>query len=128
MRFIFLLTAVLFGVAVLSPNAVSAKAASISVLHIPGITVLNQQRVIYRCAGDVRLPVRYINTSAGALAYLPAGDKKRLFVSVQAASGVKYVAGSYVWWSKGDTGFLVDVAQDEGGEPILQDCRQVERW
>lgn len=96
-------------------------------LHIPGIKV-SQQRVIYRCAGDVRVPVRYLNTDAGALAYLPAGGRKLLFVSVQAASGVKYVAGRYVWWSKGNEAFLEDMMQDESGEPILKDCRQVESW
>ena len=128
MRLVFLLAAVVVsGDTVLPSDAVLAK-APIPALHIPGITVQSQQRVIYRCAGDVRLPVRYLNTNAGSLAYLPAGGQKLLFVSVEAASGVKYVAGSYIWWARGDTGFLQDLARDEAGDPILKDCRQVEKW
>ena len=84
--------------------------------------------MIYRCAGDVRLPVRYLNTDAGSMAYLPAGGKKLLFVSVMAASGVKYVAGNYTWWAKGNEGFLADETQGDDAEPVLKDCRQIEQW
>ncbi|MFL9877842.1 MliC family protein [Herbaspirillum rhizosphaerae] len=107
------------------PGATLAKTSNLS---LPGIKLFSQQRVIYRCAGDVRLPVRYLNTDAGALAYLPAGGKRLLFVSVVAASGVKYVAGNYVWWSKGREGFLADKTQGEDAEPILRDCKQIENW
>ncbi|WP_232511711.1 MliC family protein [Herbaspirillum sp. meg3] len=107
------------------PGATLAKTSS---LTLPGIKLFSQQRVIYRCAGDVRLPVRYLNTDAGSLAYLPAGGKRLLFVSVVAASGVKYVAGNYVWWSKGKEGFLADKTQGEDAEPILKDCKQIENW
>jgi membrane-bound inhibitor of C-type lysozyme len=96
-------------------------------LNIPGVKV-SQERVIYRCAGDVRVPVRYLNTDAGSFAYLPVGGKKLLFVSVQVASGVKYVAGRYSWWTKGNDAVLDDVMQEDSGEPILADCHQVEHW
>lgn len=105
------------------PGATLAKTSS---LTLPGIKLISQQRVVYRCAGDVRLPVRYLNTDAGSLAYLPAGGKKLLFVGVTTASGVKYVAGNYVWWNKGLEGFLSDDA--DGGEPVLKDCKQIEKW
>lgn len=74
------------------------------------------------------MPVRYLNTDAGALASLPAGGKRLLFVSVVAVSGVKYAAGNYVWWSKGKEGFLADKRQGEDAEPILKDCKQIENW
>lgn len=109
------------------PGMVQAKAVA-PALHIPGIKVQGQQRVIYRCAGDVRVPVRYLNTDAGDFAYLPAGGRKLLFVSVASASGVKYVAGRYAWWTKGLEGFLEDTLHGEDAEPILKDCRQVEKW
>ena len=120
-----LLTAVV--VSALLPALAFAKTKP-SALHIPGIKMLSQQRVIYRCAGDVRLPVRYLNTDAGALAYLPAGGSKLLFVGVSAASGAKYAAGRYVWWTKGKNAFLEDAMQEPGSEPILKDCEQVEKW
>ena len=107
------------------PGATLAKTVSLS---LPNVKLQSQQRVIYRCAGDVRLPVRYLNTDAGALAYLPVNGKRLLFVSVQAASGVKYAAGKHVWWTRGDEGFLADDGQGESVEPILKDCKQIEKW
>lgn len=109
------------------PGATLAKAITPS-LTLPDVKIQSQQRLIYRCAGDVRLPVRYLNTNAGSFAYLPVAGKRQLFVSVLAASGAKYVSGRYVWWSKGDEGFLVDEMQDDGAEPHLKDCKQIEKW
>ena len=109
------------------PGATLAK-TSLPVLTLPDVKIQNQQRLIYRCAGDVRLPVRYLNTNAGAFAYLPVAGKRQLFVSVVAASGVKYVAGRYVWWNKGKEGFLADETLGEDAEPILKDCKQIENW
>jgi membrane-bound inhibitor of C-type lysozyme len=109
------------------PGATLAKTA-VSTLNLPDVKILNQQRLIYRCAGDVRLPVRYLNTNAGSFAYLPVAGKRQLFVSVVAASGVKYVAGHYTWWSKGNEGFLADEALGEDAEPVLRDCKQIEKW
>ncbi|WP_158559762.1 MULTISPECIES: MliC family protein [unclassified Herbaspirillum] len=109
------------------PGATLAKTA-VPNLNLPDVKILSQQRLIYRCAGDVRLPVRYLNTNAGAFAYLPVAGKRQLFVSVVAASGVKYVAGRYVWWNKGNEGFLSDETLGEDAEPILKDCKQIENW
>jgi len=109
------------------PGATLAKTTSPG-LTLPDVKIQSQQRLIYRCAGDVRLPVRYLNTNAGALAYLPVAGKRQLFVSVVAASGAKYAAGRYVWWSKGSEGFLMDETLGEDAEPILKDCKQIEKW
>lgn len=121
------LAAAALGVCVLLSNAVAAKTAP-TALHIPGVIILSQQRIIYRCAGDMRLPVRYLSTNAGSLAYLPVGGKRRIFVNVVSASGARYVADRYVWWSKGGDGFLEDISREEGADPVLKDCRQVEKW
>lgn len=112
----------------LSSGAACAKASKTakSARHIPGVKVKSQQSTIYRCVGDVRLPVLYVNSDAGALAILSVGGKKLLFVNVQAASGVKYVADHYAWWSKDEGGFLEDMMQDEDAEPIFKDCQQIE--
>lgn len=109
------------------PGATLAK-TTVPNLNLPDVKIQSQQRLIYRCAGDVRLPVRYLNTNAGAFAYLPVAGKRQLFVSVVAASGVKYVAGHYVWWSKGNEGFLTDETLGEDAEPVLKDCKQIEKW
>jgi membrane-bound inhibitor of C-type lysozyme len=109
------------------PGATLAK-TTLPSFTLPDVKIQNQQRLIYRCAGDVRLPVRYLNTNAGAFAYLPVAGKRQLFVSVVAASGVKYVAGRYVWWNRGNEGFLSDETLGEDAEPILRDCKQIENW
>ena len=109
------------------PGATLAK-TTLPSLTLPDVKIQSQQRLIYRCAGDVRLPVRYLNTSAGAFAYLPVAGKRQLFVSVVAASGVRYVAGRYVWWNKGNEGFLSDETLGDDAEPILKDCKQIENW
>lgn len=120
---------IVFAAVVISASIVSAAgAASASPsLQLPGVKVLSQRRVIYRCADDVRVAVRYLNTDAGAFAYLPAAGVKLLFVNVEAGSGAKYVAGRYVWWSKGQQAFLQDVTRPEGDEPMLRDCNEVAR-
>ena len=127
MRVSLSLAVTVLGAGIFLSSAVAAKPVA-TVFQLPGVTSLSQQRIIYRCAGDVRLPVRYLNTNAGALAYLPAGGKKRIFVNVVSASGARYVADRYVWWSKGGEAFLEDTSQDENAEPVLKDCRQVEKW
>jgi len=127
MCFTSLLAAATVWVAMCFSNAIAAEIAIPALQIIPGVEIESQQRIIYRCAGDVRLPVRYLSTNAGDLAYLTAGGEKLLFVSVEAASGVKYVSGRYVWWVKGLDGFLEDVTQ-ESGEPVLKACKQIEQW
>ncbi|WP_197034930.1 MliC family protein [Herbaspirillum sp. RV1423] len=92
------------GVAALAalPGATLAKPSGLS---LPDVKIQSQQRLIYRCAGEVRLPVRYLNTNAGSFAYLPVAGRRQLFVSVLAASGAKYAAGHYIWWTKAMKGF-----------------------
>lgn len=99
-----------------------------SLLQLSDIRIRSHQRVLYRCAGDVRLQVRYLSTNAGAFAYLPVAGRRQLFVSVTAASGTKYVSGRYVWWTQGEKGFLADETQKRGSEPLLKECAQVGKW
>lgn len=66
--------------------------------------------VRYECEGiEEPLTVEYINAAPNFLAILPIGPQKLLFVSTVAASGVKYVAGQYEWWSKGSDATLTDL-------------------
>jgi len=46
--------------------------------------------------------VSYINAGDISLAVLRIDGKTQIFTNVIAASGAKYAAAEYVWWSKGD--------------------------
>jgi membrane-bound inhibitor of C-type lysozyme len=68
--------------------------------------------VRYECEGVEPFAVEYVNAAPNFLAILPVGGQKLLFVSTIAASGVKYVAGQYEWWTKGSDATLTDLQAD----------------
>lgn len=57
--------------------------------------------ITYFCNGGAVVEVRYLNAGPNSLALLPIKGEQRIFVSMIAASGVRYVSGEYEWWSKG---------------------------
>ena len=76
----------------------------------------------YRCGDGPVFGVRYVNADPNFLAVLAVEGETRVFVSVLAASGVRYVSGPYQWWTKGGTATLSDIRQDGPG----QDCSTVD--
>jgi membrane-bound inhibitor of C-type lysozyme len=81
------------------------------------------KRVHYVCEGGQSLDVVYTDSAEMSYALLPVAGRRRLFVEGVAASGARYTAGKYVWWTKGDHGTLYD---DGGGDsdapPVLDGC------
>ncbi|MBI4047765.1 MAG: MliC family protein [Devosia nanyangense] len=78
----------------------------------------------YQCEGiDEPLAVQYVNSEPTYLAFVPVEGEKRLFVNALAASGVKYVSGQYVWWTKGASADLYDETKGEDAPPIS--CTEV---
>lgn len=75
----------------------------------------------YRCGDEAPFAVRYINAEPNYIAILPVDGRTRVFVSVIAASGVRYVSGPFEWWTKGDTATLRDEMEDGAGA----DCETV---
>ena len=71
----------------------------------------------YDC-GDFMLDARYINGGQIMLAELQWPDNHIIAAEVIAASGARYAAGPYVWWSKGDDGTLYDVTKGENDPGI----------
>lgn len=96
----------------------SAHAETGDSLSIPlsSSTDIQRQTVSYNCkakkgASSAKLravlpakivKVSYINAGDISLAVLPVDGKTQIFTDVIAASGAKYAAAEYVWWSKGD--------------------------
>lgn len=88
----------------------SADVSAQVVLHLQG----NFERNIvqYQCEGLEPFSVDFINAEPNFLAIVPIGPRKLVFVNVMAASGAKYVAGQYEFWTKGSEATLTDLQAD----------------
>lgn len=69
--------------------------------------------VRYDCGSDGTTQVLYVTSEDDTLALVPVDDDEKVFVNVVAASGARYVAGQYEWWSKGQDATLRDVIDDQ---------------
>lgn len=88
----------------------------------------NRQTNKYTCATGKILQVTYWNTTNGqSFALVPVKGKQLLFVNTMAASGAKYQAGSYTWWTKGPRADLYDAMDGENAPPMLSDCITINR-
>lgn len=88
----------------------------------------NQQTRKYTCATGRILQVTYWQAQNGqSFAVLPVKGQPMLFVSTLSASGVKYQAGSYTWWTKGPRANLYDAMGGPDAPPVLSDCVTVIR-
>jgi membrane-bound inhibitor of C-type lysozyme len=97
-------------------------------LRFDRIRVETRQRVDYSCDGGKSLRVIYVNTMNGqSFATLHVGPTPLVFVNVIAASGAKYVAQQYTWWTKGERGDLYDAQRGEQGPPLLANCTAAPR-
>ncbi|WP_233829015.1 MliC family protein [Paraburkholderia sp. ZP32-5] len=88
----------------------------------------NHQTRKYTCATGKILQVTYWNARNGqSFAVLPVKGTSMLFVNTISASGAKYQAGSYTWWTKGPRANLYDMTSGEDAPPLLSDCVTVIR-
>lgn len=81
-----------------------------------------QRRVIiYDCAEAEPLSVTYINAAPNFLALVPIAEEAEamVFTAVMAASGVRYTAGKWVWWTKGADADLYDETLGEDAPAVL---------
>jgi membrane-bound inhibitor of C-type lysozyme len=103
--------------------ALAATPASAGALQVPQIQASPPVSRIYRCAGGGSLTVTYWNGRNGqSFALVPVGGTPLLFVDTLAASGVKYEAGRYTWWTKGNQGDLYDMTAGPNAPPIMAGC------
>jgi membrane-bound inhibitor of C-type lysozyme len=110
---------VVFGAAV----SVAAATALADTLNVPEIPVDATLQRNYQCQSGQSLKVTYYNSHGGqSFALLLVKDKAMLFVDTLAGSGVKYVAGPYTWWTKGNHGDLYDMTAGPNAAPIIAGC------
>ncbi|WP_029005681.1 MliC family protein [Azorhizobium doebereinerae] len=97
----------------------TAAAASDLTLALPDGTPVQQVKASYTCPAGAQLTVAYITAGDSALAIVPVDGKPLIFANVLAASGARYAAGAYVWWTKGPDAALYDLRQGEGAPPVM---------
>lgn len=86
-----------------------------------------EQRVArYDCRAEALVEVSYLNAAPNFLAIVPLVDEPvpLVMAAVIAASGVRYTAGQWVWWTSGSDASLYDLTLDEDAEPVLS-CTEV---
>ena len=96
--------------------AISVEAPLILSLGAAGNAERNVVR--YECEDGVERAVTYINAAPNFLALVPVEDQTLVMAAGLAASGVRYAAGQYVWWSAGPEGDLYDLTEGEDAAPI----------
>lgn len=97
--------------------------ATADTFHAPGIEIASTSTHTYQCEGGKSLTVTYWNSRAGqSFALVPVDGKPMLFVDTIAASGVKYMAGRYTWWTKGERGDLYDAMAGANAAPVIAGC------
>lgn len=77
--------------------------------------------VEYQCEGLEPFRVDFINAQPNFLAIIPVGPQKLVFVNTISASGAKYVAGQFEFWTRGSEATLTDLQAD----PQSVECSEV---
>lgn len=76
--------------------------AQVDYLALPGDAKLDTRSVDYKCENGRKFTVQYLNKGDNSLAVVPVSDNSTLvFSNVISASGAKYAAGQYIWWTAG---------------------------
>lgn len=106
---------------------VSAGAVETSLqIELSTETDFERRVMVYDCSAGEPLTVTYINAAPNFLALLPVAEEPEplVFASVISASGARYAAGHWVWWTKGVDATLYDATLGEDAEPVLT-CSEV---
>lgn len=99
--------------------AAPAARAGEMVIDFPG-TEVEETTLAYLC-GSTGIDVRYVNAGPVSLAIFDWEGERIVASAGIAASGVRYVGGRYVWWSKGSEATLFDEMAG-ADEPPLASC------
>ncbi|WP_061491571.1 MliC family protein [Acetobacter malorum] len=105
-------------------NCWAGQPAVASTLSIPLMPASQVQKssTTYRCSGSTELldklakpfvSVTYLNAGAVSLAVLQVEGETQVFSNVISASGARYTANRFEWWSKGDTAFFSEVGAED---------------
>ncbi len=112
----------LIACAVAATAPAAAALADDITIALPAGQTVERTKVRYHCEGMASVDVEYINAGENALAVVTLVRVPLVFASVLSASGARYAAGPYVWWTKGRDADFYDLRRGEDGEPVS--CRE----
>ncbi|MGQ7791664.1 MliC family protein [Faunimonas sp. B44] len=101
---------------------VAAALADDITIALPAGQTVERTKVRYHCEGMTSVDVEYINAGENALAVVTLVRMPIVFAGVLAASGARYAAGPYVWWTKGRDADFYDLRRGEDASPV--NCRE----
>ena len=112
--------AALLAAILLAPTATQAVETSLQI-ELGTQSDFERHATLYDCSAGEPFSVTYINAAPNFLALVPIeGEPEPLvFTAVIAASGVRYAAGQWVWWTKGVDATLHDATLGDDAEPVL---------
>lgn len=112
--------AALLATALFAPVAAPAAEATLQI-ELGAKGDFERRVMTYDCNDGSTVTATYINAAPNFLAILPVVDEPEplIFTSVVAASGVRYVSGIWMWWTKGVDATLHDVTLGQDAEPVL---------
>lgn len=114
--------------AVLGAGLAASLTAQAATLDVREIQTQSRHTFRYTCADGKTFKVTYINgTNGQSFALVPVAGRNLLFVGVIAASGVKYVADRYTWWTKGPGADLYDAMNEASPKPVVSGCATIMR-
>ncbi|MHA6689992.1 MliC family protein [Devosia sp. A449] len=104
----------------LAPGAAQAVETSVTI-NLATQSDFERRVMHYDCAAAEPLTVTYINAAPNFLALVPIVEEPEelVFTAVIAASGVRYAAGQWVWWTKGADASLYDMTLGEDAQAVL---------
>lgn len=79
---------------------------------------IERRTVVYQCDDEQTLAVQYVNAAPNFLAVVPVDGQSLVFATTISASGARYVAGPFEWWSHQGEATLRDLMQDENAAPL----------
>lgn len=105
---------------ILLPGAAGAAQTSLQIELNAGRD-FERHVMTYDCGTETPITVSYINAAPNFLALVPIAEEPEelVFASVIAASGVRYVSGKWVWWTRGAEASLYDTTLGEDAEAVL---------
>ena len=78
----------------------------------------------YDCGEFGQIGVDYLNAAPNFLALVPYEGSTLIFVAVMSASGARYAAGNYEWWTKGPDATFHDLTKGADAPPLAS-CSEI---
>ncbi|WP_274423054.1 MliC family protein [Chelativorans sp. YIM 93263] len=118
MRFLFL-------IAFLTASTVAARSIELAI-ELPEAGEISAERIdaTYDCGSQAMMSVEYVNAGPVSLAVFAHEGEPVIASNVLSASGARYAAGPFIWWTKGPQASLYDLRNGEDAPPVLECTEQ----